>query len=441
MAIKSVSAHTYENPHAKFQNSKNFSCSFGAKEKTQLKDKPEGDGEKYSKFTFKTATNVIGVIAWLGIVGFGAKKLKIFRPNSPERINEKAESLGKKIKSNIEICEDGNPTEHINEALKNSFNKGAVNVLYKLGSKIKNTELKQGKELFNNLIYMFGTVVVLPLSVLFSPIGKKQSSKEDKICTVLRQPISAASALGLQFTFDKLLKKYVPEVMKKNMLEDTSILTKDKDGKNTIKLLDEKGNFINENFEKIKYNAAEAKDGFKKLFEIDQNKNGLKNLLTKEEVNAIFTNRTYEDDASKTYKKRITKLLNDKYKASGLDLSTIDDVNFDDSLLNSKKLAPERKAKILSYKEFAKKHVKEALDIQKLASKFSKTMSVIDSNYLVNQKGVIWINVVGATVIGCTFLNVIYGKMIKGMKKNHILIGKTPQQPSAPDKKAEKEVK
>lgn len=86
---------------------------------------------------------------------------------------------------------------------------------------------KNSEELTNNLVYGFGTLVVMPLVIMFSPFGKKDATKEDRFFTILRQPISFATLFAMQLTFDKIFKSLVGNLNKYKLLDGI----KGKDGK------------------------------------------------------------------------------------------------------------------------------------------------------------------------------------------------------------------
>lgn len=82
---------------------------------------------------------------------------------------------------------------------------------------------EDSKELTNNIVYGFGTLAIMPLVILFSPIGKKDASKEDRTFTVLRQPISFATLFAVQLTFDKLFKSLADDLNKYGLLDGKKI--------------------------------------------------------------------------------------------------------------------------------------------------------------------------------------------------------------------------
>lgn len=323
---------------------------FGAESKCEQKnEKKEGSNEKLS---FKTISNALGVVAWLFIVGYSIKDLKMLQKEHPESIIRGLKDAKKGAKNYIEN-KVGEKTQTIDAALEGQKNKGLVKFFYNLGDKFQKAKMKLGGELFNNLLYAFGTLVVMPAVVILSP-SKKETSKEDKFFTVLRQPLSVGATLGMQFTFDKLIDKYVPEVLKKN--DD--------------------------------YNIDTAKSNFKKSTE---------KLLTGDEINSIFDLKTFEEESADTYKGKIKDILNEKFK---LNLGSLDEID--------------KKAEI--FENFKKIKPTEAKKMEEISAGLKAMANVINNNKMAVQKSKTIVNVVAASIIGCTFLNVIYGKTMKGIK-------------------------
>ena len=357
---------------------------FFKQEPMETKEKPKEENKNNFGRIFKNGTNIAGVAAWLFVVGYSLKKLKLLQPKSPERIADKAKKLKKQTLNCLEKASDPEHKIHIKNALDGTSQRGLRNAIYKTGEAFQAAIMRMGEELFNNVTYAFGTLVVMPTVILCSPFGKKESSKEDKFFTVLRQPISVAATLGMQFTFDKLIGKYAPEVLKSNHFEDKSIL--DKNGK--IRIFDEKGQVIRENLDKIIYNTDSAKEGFKKL---------AKENLTDEEIVDLFTLRSFESEGTDTYSNKLKDILNKKYKQFGLHLEDLKDKAAIDKLRTT--------------------HAEKAADVEKLLATFKKFTRVLDKNTITITKFKILTNVIFASAIGCTFLNVVYGKFMMVVKK------------------------
>ncbi len=360
-----------------------------------VEKKPAENEEKKGGFSFKKATNVAGVLAWVGMVGYGIKKLKLFKGNSAERIADKAKGLTKQLKANIEdLSSTDEVTEIANKLkeVKSPLKRGVMKAFYNMGMGIQKFESKVGSELFNNITYAFGTLFVMPAVILFSPFGKKKSTKEDKAFAIARQPLSVAATFGMQLTFDKLTGKYLPLSMKLNKFEDKAVLNNlDKDGK--IKL---------EDFGKIKLNQDSSKELFKKLFDVDVEKGGLKGLLTKEEVDKMFDLKSYEKENAKTLRKKFNEILEAK--------------GYDKLPKKADKLVEIAEKSTLADKDLVKAELKRITDVELLKNKAQSMFDVYSRNEMALTKTKVACNVLFASLIGCTFLNVIYGKTMKAVK-------------------------
>ena len=342
--------------------------------------------------TFKKFTNILGVAAWLGVVGYSLFKLKLLNRKSPDVILDLAKNHAKQAQSDAENAAAKISTaksEKIEEVLANNPKARIIKTFKGMGDWFQGQKMRLGTELFNNITYSFGTLFVMPAVVLWSPFGKKNSSKEDKTFAVLRQPLSVAATLGMQYTFDKLIGKYVPEVIKQNMLEDSSIF---KDGK-----------FVpsEANYEKIRYNSAIAKDGFKIL---------AKDFLTESEMNDLLTAKSFEDEkATGTFEEKLKEILNTKYGEGkgNLKLQKLEDIYKNDIYKSEG-----------SFSKFKAVNPADAENIEKLLIKFKKYMEVLSRQEMSTTKSKVWVNILAAAAIGCTFLNVIYGKSMKAYKSN-----------------------
>lgn len=341
----------------------------------------------------KTATNALGVAAWFGVVGYSIFKLKMLNGGAPETQLTRMKKIKKSTQSMLETLSTRN-AKSVEEELKNAPHKSLIIAAKKAGDFFQGMKMKFGNELFNNVTYALGTLFVMPAVVLWSPFGKKKSSKEDKTFAVLRQPLSVAATLTMQASFDKLLDKYVPEVLKQNILENKLLL---KDGK--IIFRDPNNNrFMHENFDAIKYNPDAAKEGFKELAKtVEQKDGGLKGILSEQEVNDLFNLKSYEDDSGAVLQGKLKEILNTKYGDTGLKLGSLDDVY----------------TKSLSFTKFKIDNPKIGAEIENLLKRFKKVTTVLDNYTMAKQKSIVWVNILAAAAIGCTFLNVIYGKSMK----------------------------
>lgn len=310
------------NPAKTPKNNSEGSISFKQPPIQPQEKEPE---EKKGGLSVKTATNVLGVALGMGAIA-GYIIMRYRRP-SAQKLIDRNEKLQKGLSGIISDIKEAAITK---EGKNNGF---------KLGE-FFNKLSEKNQELFNNLVYGFGTVVVMPLVILFSPLGKKDASKEDKVFTVLRQPLSFITMFSMQLTVDKFFKGLTPKFVKKNIFEDKAILTSDGKGINESRIED------------IKYNT----------------------------------------DAYKTeFKKNLTKLAKDR-KDDIEELFKINDI------------------------DTAKEHLKKILngaDFDNMAKSLEKYLAIKGRQKLLGEALVITTNVLFAAPVGCTLLNVIYGKFMK----------------------------
>ena len=319
------------------------------------------DEEKKSGFSVKKATNAAAVLMWLAIVGAGIYRTGLFQKKHPENIAQKAKNIREQFK---DLKNDIG--EHNEEALNNQ--KPATKFVYKMGRWANSMEKKFGSVVYNNLTYAFGTLVVMPLVIWTSPFGKKESSTSDKFYATIRQPFSVFSTLMLQLTFDKMFDAYLPKIIKNNVLENEKVKNSVKNGKIDI-----------EAFDQIKYNADETRRLFKLLPTLDESKGGLKGIITEKEAEDLLTLGKYADD------KDVNSYISAFEKKTGKDSSL-------GQRLSQKQL-----------ETLKKKHkvVTDSILFNKLAKQRPKVIN----------------NVVASSIIGCTFLNVIYGKTLKAFEQ------------------------
>lgn len=155
-------------------------------------DKPE---KPKSRWTGRKVVDAFTVTAYAAIIATAIAAKKIRRPLIKEAEEKEAASKIKKLKTEALLYK---ANIDIGKHEKGSWLYRCFNVLGKWS--------EESKELTNNIVYGFGTLAIMPLVILFSPIGKKDASKEDRFFTVLRQPISFATVFAAQLTFEKLFK-------------------------------------------------------------------------------------------------------------------------------------------------------------------------------------------------------------------------------------------
>ena len=368
-------------------------------------DAPEEECKK-KKLTAKKVTNILGVAAWLALVVYGAKTTKIFRKNSPENLEGQIKSTKSAIKAakeNIECARSG-----VDETAQLGW---VGKKLYSLGNWVQNATNKFGKELFNNFIYAFGTLVVMPTVVLLSPTKKEDSKKGDKLFTILRQPFSVAATLIMQYTFDKVLSKKLPDVIKHNMLENKEFLMENghfvgPDNKISSKI------DLKDILDKIKYNTADGEEALKLLTNLEPSKGGLKGIFTADELKEIF-----DEGKLKSYEKKDFAYLQNKLFEK---FSEKTGINRDQLPLTYKKgrLTKERAVfdVLTDSKLLQDAGVNLPENAKAAAEQIKKFLNIHNRKEIITQRTKVGVNVVLAAPIACTFLNVIYGKAMKAIR-------------------------
>lgn len=342
----------------KFPVAQNFGSSRINKAYVQKQDfsvnfgnKDEDDKDKKGGINGKKLTNVVGTIAGIAIITSAA----IYMKKSPawRKIFDKAEGdFSKKVKAA--------QTDYADTVKMTKGEMKEGNWLYKLGYKTNGlVEKLGGEELSNNILYGIGTVGVMPLVIAYSPFGKKNSSKEDKKFAILRQPLSFATMFSIQLTNDKVFSRWSKSAIAQNILEDKELL---KDGTNKFKTVMKNNKEVIDDsiLDKIKFNDGVLKESFKeKCKELLGDKN-----ITSSEEEILYK---MKDPVGQVKKLK--------------------------EYLHAKSVNPETIEKV-------------AKNFQRYANASGKSKCVTETVKILN-------NVVISQVIGCTLLNVIYGKVMK----------------------------
>lgn len=289
---------------------------------------------------------------------------------------------------------------------------GQTGPMYKLFSAFQKWKANSA-ELTNNLVYGFGTLVVMPLVILFSPIGKKDASKEDRTFTVLRQPISFATVFAIQFTFEKVFKNLMDDINKFGLLDK-----KCKDKKNTELFFSE--NRIKEALsEDLKGHGEKGSDGVERFHfnqECLDNKEKFKDELKvlKEHLEGLDTKFKRKGEAY-----GIKKLG----KGNEFTLDEFAD-NIHDLISNvgenlKKPTAQDVKNPLKSTKTLEKiEHLKEMLShysekIPNFEEKLTSMAKAPGRSRLLKETVVIVANCLISQALGIMMLNFVYGKMMK----------------------------
>ena len=361
--------------------------------------------EKKNKFSIKNLTNVLGTVAGLGII-IGAAYYMNRRPDYIKRqakegaLAKKLEALKVDYECALNTLKEGDAKEK-----KGGF-------LYRAGSWIQNKVDTIGSELTNNIIYAIGTLAVMPPVIMWSPFGKKNSTKEDKLFAVIRQPVSFATMFSIQLTGDKVISRWQKAAENQNLYENPEIVENGKIKPGTP-------------LEKIRYNADKFKENFKNVCEdifgehiFESNKsmlNGIENKPVEEQKDLIknllkelnLENRANDellnimDDTKMPIEVRIKKLLGKSFYVSKQgDIDSIYKVK--SNVVQHEDMEAFLKGLNLSQDKF-----------DKLMSNFEKYVNAAGRKKLVGEAIKIASNVLISQVIGCTLLNVAYGKIMK----------------------------
>lgn len=337
---------------------------FGAKAEAN-----EETEEKKKGISAKKLTNILGVAMWIAIAAIGMHKTKLWdcmTRKTPEVISNVSGRMSDRVGNAIKTLGKPNAKKQAFEAIDagegSKISKMLKKGLYRMGNFASSAQDLLGSELYNNLTYAFGTLVVMPLVIWFSPIGKKDSTWEDNFTASIRQPFSVFSTLTMQLVFDKLVDKYTDKAIKKNALENDAVKASVVNGEIGV-----------EAFDQIKYNSSEAKRLFQILPNVDREKGGLKGLISEAQAKKIF---------------ELDPLADAKEGQSYID-------NLERLIKNS---------------EFSNLAEPELNILRKKLGVFAQSLGY---NKLAKQKPKVANNVIVSSIIGCTFLNVIYGKFMK----------------------------
>lgn len=307
----------YQNP-SQIHQKKHKNVSFATSE-SNSPPKEENKGGS----PIKKATNILGVVLCVGSIGAIVLSGKL-KPKAV-KLFEKQSKEAKKATDAIDNLRD-----------KVTVDKSGLNTNFKMGLWFDKVS-SQSKELFNNIIYGVGTVVVMPLVILFAPFGKKKSTPEERWATVMRQPMSFVTMFSMQLTVEKLFKDIVPKFIKKNSFEKN--IGPDKEHRK---------------FENIQFNEAEYRPHLDEQLE---------------KIGGFSKDR-----------------IKDLHKANNMEA-------FKNEIINC--CSKEKAALLLP--------------------KFEKFKAIKGKGDLLSQSIIILGNVFFSVPVGCTTLNLLYGKSMKAM--------------------------
>lgn len=252
--------------------------------------------------------------------------------------------------------------------------KNPTGLVYKIFDYFGNLK-RNSEELTNNIVYGFGTLVVMPLVILFSPFGRKKATKEDRVFTVLRQPISFATLFTMQLTFDKIFRTLVPNLNKYRLLDGII----GKDGKEMF------------------FRLEQALDDLKKSLEKD--KNG--------KVREHFKfNQACLDD--KNYQREI-EILEDHIEVKGNKFTLEEFIKNIEAIAKAIGAAP-KKEDIEAYMKLFDHYVTENPE---LAEKFKNVIYTNARGKGIREVSVVVANSIVSQALGIMMLNFLYGKMMR----------------------------
>ncbi len=391
-----------------------------AKIDQQQKDSNESSETKFlqstdakrKKWTTRDTIDTITVAAYAGIVGFAifakGNKTKMLK------LMEKQEKL--QTKKGV-ISED---ITNLAKSLKGETSQGTrIYKFFDWCGKLK----ENSAELTNNVIYGLGTLIIMPIVILFSPVGKKDTSKEDKVFTVLRQPISFATVFAMQLTFDKFFKSMMNELNLRGLLDGT----KDKKGKEIFFNEDRVNTVLSKKFENIGENKnfnfdKGALENIKNEFDI------LKKIPTKDlkseqkELKSVYE-KTLDvidihingGDLNFVYKHK--KNLNFKVKANGNIFGHKDFIKDLTGIICQFGETKPTKNQLSVIKSVVANYTQQIPDLPDLIDNAAKCGY---RTKVIKQVSAVIANSIASQALGIMMLNFLYGKIMKARQKNKL---------------------
>ena len=363
--VKLAMVSTIMNPKAYSGNndySTNVSFVADKKDEVVLKQVSEPAADKKQKWTTRKVIDAATVGVYVTLIA-SAIAMKKSRSGIVKLVEKR---------KNLEKAEKVTTSEIKHEAsiMSGKAKKGSmVYSLFNYFGKLKGNS----EELTNNLVYGFGTLVVMPLVILFSPFGRKQATKEDRTFTVLRQPISFATLFTMQLTFDKIFKSLIGDMNKYNLLEGI----KGKNGKN----LQFKNGPVYKELEASLQKYLEKSQGKSIQFDEESLKNTSKFGEELSIINDHITTKGNKFGVDE-FSKNIKSLLGDYPSKKRVE-------NVKDMIGNYKQEIPE-----------LSEHIEKIVKIG-MRGRALKEVSVVVANSILSQ------------ALGIMMLNVVYGKMMK----------------------------
>lgn len=353
------------------------------KPKSNLPDKIASPKDKSeNKWTIRKGVDVSTVAAYTAVLGSAIYMIK--SKSVPVKLVEARKVLEQKAVA---------VTNELKEAANITIGKQkSGSILYKIFDKFGKFK-ENSEELTNNLVYGFGTLVVMPLVILFSPIGKKDATPEDRTFTVLRQPISFATVFAMQLSFDKIFKSLLKDINKYDLFKGI----KGADGK------------------ELQFKKADTLKNLKEKIEEYRTTNNIDYF----EINTdCFNDKDLHAEAIK-YQEHIQKHGGNKFTTADVKALIINTIG--DEYKVSNRVPLDKINRLLKKYTANPSILTEAIDHTFnacLRTRALKEGSVILANSLFSQ------------ALGIMMLNVIYGKMMKKYTAFKESIAQGPQKNS-----------
>lgn len=259
-----------QNSYMQAKNTVSFTQEPESKQPQQPQQPKKEENKRGIGHIIKVVTNELGVAAFIGSIA--ACTIYAMRRPWAEKMAEKLE----KDLSATRTCEKIDAAQKDLDVYDQQSNRSTASKIlreldprrmaYRVGLMIYKAK-NVGAELFNNIVYGVGTVIVMPLVVLFSPFGKKNSATDDKVFTVFRQPLSFALLFSMQLAVDKFLSKMaLPRIKAKHLLEKPE-LYKDADRTELkTKIVDGKEVVDEDVLKEVRFDQLPHKKAFKESF-------------------------------------------------------------------------------------------------------------------------------------------------------------------------------
>lgn len=258
----------------------------------------------------------------------------------------------------------------------------------------------------------------MPLVILFSPIGKKDASKEDRLFTVLRQPISFATVFAMQLTFDKFFKGLMDKLNLHKLLDGA----KNKEGKEIFfntdrfkEVISEKMSNKNTNYSFDEKTTNKFKTSLKDLKQTDPFKRSDgENALIKFYESTMNILDEHTNGKTETITTKIGEKIKINIKGKGNSYTKNEFIGQLKTLAEQFGANKPGKAELEILKEMVGQHAKEMPELPELLENAAKAGY---RSKVLKQYSAIIANSIASQALGIMMLNFLYGKMMKARKQ------------------------